>query len=55
MIDRKLFEEIKDDYYAVRGWDIQTGTPTRQKLEELGLKDIANDLEKHSVLPKDPL
>ena len=34
-----------DDYYTLRGWDRKTGLPTRQKLEELGLVDVANDLE----------
>ena len=28
-----------DEYYAARGWDIKTGMPTREKLEELGLGD----------------
>ena len=32
-----------DDYYAARGWD-KNGIPTRAKLEELELKDIADDL-----------
>ena len=26
-----------DEYYTARGWDIKTGSPTREKLEELGL------------------
>jgi aldehyde:ferredoxin oxidoreductase len=30
------------DYYRVRGWD-QNGRPTAEKLEELGLTDIAGD------------
>ncbi len=28
-----------DEYYTARGWDIKTGMPTREKLEELGLGD----------------
>nr|MBC7245377.1 aldehyde ferredoxin oxidoreductase family protein [Chloroflexota bacterium] len=28
-------------YYRVRGWDRQTGMPTRAKLQELGLEDLA--------------
>jgi aldehyde:ferredoxin oxidoreductase len=31
-------------YYQARGWDPQTGRPTREKLVELGLNDIAIDL-----------
>lgn len=33
-----------DEYYTARGWDVVTGTPTRQKLEELGLAAVAQDL-----------
>ncbi len=33
-----------DDYYRERGWDVEKGTPTRAKLEELGLADVAADL-----------
>jgi aldehyde:ferredoxin oxidoreductase len=35
---------ILDDYYRVRGWD-NNGMPTRQKLSELGLIDVADDLK----------
>ncbi|MFT3895872.1 MAG: aldehyde ferredoxin oxidoreductase family protein [Anaerolineales bacterium] len=31
-------------YYEARGWDTKTGKPTREKLIELGMNDIANDL-----------
>ena len=30
-------EPMLDEYYAARGWDVTTGLPTRQRLEELGL------------------
>ena len=33
-----------DSYYEERGWDVQTGVPTRQVLEELGLSGAAEDL-----------
>jgi aldehyde:ferredoxin oxidoreductase len=33
-----------DEYYEVRGWDKRTGIPTRKKLEELGIKEVANQL-----------
>ena len=32
------------DYYKLMGWDLKTGKPYRKTLEELGLKDEANDL-----------
>jgi aldehyde:ferredoxin oxidoreductase len=37
-------EELKREYYALRGWDPNTGYPTRDKLESLGLGRIADDL-----------
>ena len=39
------FSNVLDEYYTARGWDVDTGIPTRSKLEELGLKDVADDLE----------
>jgi aldehyde:ferredoxin oxidoreductase len=42
VIDEKKFEQMKDEYYEIRGWDKQTGIPTQAKLVELGLKE-AND------------
>jgi len=34
-------ERLLDDYYKYRGWDIKTGVPTKEKLEELGLEDFS--------------
>jgi aldehyde:ferredoxin oxidoreductase len=31
-------------YYQHRGWDAETGKPTREKLVELGLEDVSRDL-----------
>ncbi len=31
-------------YYQHRGWDMETGKPSRSKLQELGLEDVATDL-----------
>ena len=44
----QVFENdvLLDDYYQARGWDVKTGIPTRQKLEELGLKKEADELKK---------
>jgi len=50
-LNKTKFEKLKDEYYVARGWDIKTGVPTRAKLEELGLKKIANELEKLGKLP----
>jgi len=49
--DMKLFNQILDSYYDQRGWDKKTGWPTRAKLEELGLRDVADELESIGKLP----
>jgi aldehyde:ferredoxin oxidoreductase len=33
-----------DEYYTLRGWDVETGRPTAAKLKELGLADVAEEL-----------
>ncbi|MHB8763211.1 MAG: aldehyde ferredoxin oxidoreductase family protein [Deferrisomatales bacterium] len=38
------FNGMLDDYYMARGWDKQTGIPTRNKLIELGLTYVADQL-----------
>jgi aldehyde:ferredoxin oxidoreductase len=43
---RVELEAMLEEYYAVRGWSGQTGCPTRQTLERLDLKDIADALER---------
>ena len=32
-------QEMLEEYYELRGWDIDTGLPTQQKLSKLGLDD----------------
>ncbi len=50
VIDRDKFEKMKDEYYALRGWDVATGLQTRAQMEEFDLGDIADDLEKRNLL-----
>ena len=38
------FGEMLSAYYDARGWDIETGKPSREKLLWLGLDDVATDL-----------
>jgi aldehyde:ferredoxin oxidoreductase len=33
-----------DEYYVESGFDKKTGWPTRAKLKELGLQDVADEL-----------
>jgi aldehyde:ferredoxin oxidoreductase len=39
-------EQAKDVYYAMAGWDVASGTPTRAKLEELEIGWVADELGK---------
>lgn len=39
-LDREQFKPVMDEYYALRGWDVQTGWPTREHLERVGLKGV---------------
>jgi aldehyde:ferredoxin oxidoreductase len=38
------FDTLLKDYFAVRGWDTNTGIPGKNKLLELGLEDVAKAL-----------
>ena len=43
-ISKEDLKKMLDEYYTERGWDLQTGTPTRKKLTELGLEYVADAL-----------
>jgi aldehyde:ferredoxin oxidoreductase len=44
LISKEDLDLMLDEYYAVRGWDVKTGMPTRAKLVELGLGYVADAL-----------
>jgi len=52
MVTEKKLEQMKSEYYVLRGWDIATGVPTRETLKKRGLSDVAKDLERRGRLPK---
>ena len=43
---------MKDEYYGLRGWDARTGLQTRAVLDDLGLQDVARDLEARGLLAR---
>lgn len=45
-LERKDWDKLLDEYYELNNWDKKTSFPTRRCLEELGLRQIADDLEK---------
>lgn len=48
---QEMLDSMLDNYYELRGWD-KNGIPTRAKLESIGLKFVADELEKLEKLPK---
>ena len=49
VLDRDRFEGLKEEYYGLRGWDPATGLQTVAGLEDLGLGDVARDLEREGL------
>jgi len=43
-VDREKFEKMMDEYYELRGWDVETGYLKKEQLTELGLADIIEQL-----------
>jgi len=50
VVDREKFEKMRDEYYQLRGWDVSSGFQTKAKLGELGLEDVARDLEQRGLV-----
>jgi aldehyde:ferredoxin oxidoreductase len=45
MLDYDEWQQSLDTYYKMSGWDIETGHPTRTKLEALGIAWVADKLD----------
>jgi len=45
-LDEEKFQRLMDEFYELRGWDPKTGIPKREKLEELGLDFIVQNLQR---------
>jgi aldehyde:ferredoxin oxidoreductase len=50
VLDLEKFAPMLDRYYELRGWNPANGYPTREKLEALGLADVADALEQQDLL-----
>lgn len=44
--DPEDLNEMLDEYYRLRGWDLERGWPRRDTMRRLGLEDFAEDLER---------
>jgi aldehyde:ferredoxin oxidoreductase len=49
-LDRKVFEEMRTEFYELRGWDAETGLQKAETLERLGMSDLVQDLEKIGLI-----
>ena len=50
IIEKEKFEEMLEEYYLYQGLDVETAIPTRKTLEELDLKEVADELEQRGIL-----
>ncbi|KJS22401.1 MAG: hypothetical protein VR72_06100, partial [Clostridiaceae bacterium BRH_c20a] len=41
---KETLDKLLDEYYDARGWDKETGYPTKETLVRLGLEDVVKDL-----------
>jgi len=48
-VDKKSFEESKQEYYKAVGWD-KNGLPETETLKKLGLRDVEAKLKKSQIL-----
>ena len=48
--DRDKWDEMLDRLYELHGWDVSTGLQNRRGLVDLGLEDVADELEKAGKL-----
>ncbi len=50
ILDRGRFEKAKSVYYEMMGWESETGTPTDEKLHELDIGWVAEELKEKSAI-----
>jgi aldehyde:ferredoxin oxidoreductase len=44
-LEKDKFEQMKDEYYTLRGWDVSTGLLKKEKLEALNLSELIEPLK----------
>jgi aldehyde:ferredoxin oxidoreductase len=44
VLDRVKFEQMREEFYRLRGWDTESGLPRCETLQQLDLADMAQDL-----------
>ena len=48
---KEWLDQMLDEYYALHGWDVETGVPERNTLQALGLADVADQLVEPTKIP----
>jgi aldehyde:ferredoxin oxidoreductase len=48
----EILNEMLNRYYSQRGWDVATGIPSYQKLEQLGLDYVAEEFRRNLPYPE---
>lgn len=49
-VDENTMDSLLNEYYEERGWDVETGKPTKEKLVALGLENAANELKSSGLI-----
>ncbi|MCK5255655.1 MAG: hypothetical protein KAQ81_06500, partial [Deltaproteobacteria bacterium] len=50
MMDRNDFERMKDEYYNLRRWDVETGLQKKEQLKKLGLTFVCKEMDELDFL-----
>jgi len=51
-LDRKMFDEMRKEFYELRGWDSETGLQRAETLDQLGLSDLVEDLKQMDMIER---
>jgi aldehyde:ferredoxin oxidoreductase len=52
ILDRDTFETMREEFYILRGWGVESGLQKMETLERLGLSDLSQDLKQIDMLDK---
>ncbi len=51
-LDRKQFKFVLDEFYILHGWDPETGQPTKERLDTLGLEGVHEKMTAGASAPQ---
>ena len=50
VVSEKIINKLLDEYYQLRGWDQETSIPKKEKLYQLNLQDVTDELLKMKII-----